>query len=154
MSNVTELRISSLDTLAPIVESLAKLALDEANDLGYQVKPFETYRSPSRQNTLYAQGRTAAGKIVTKAKAWQSFHQYGSAIDVVFFIDGRWSWDEHLPWDKLAHVFENYNFTTLDFEKPHFELTGGYSWQQAYNLVKKGGMDAWYDALLKRYSFL
>lgn len=39
------------------------------------------YRSEGQQMALWAQGRTQSGKIVTNAKAWQSMHNYGLAID-------------------------------------------------------------------------
>ena len=42
----------------------------------------EGYRSPERQNTLYAQGRTAPGPIVTGARGGQSYHNYGAAVDL------------------------------------------------------------------------
>ena len=42
-----------------------------------------TYRSFDTQAKLYAQGRTAHGKIVTNAKPGQSFHNYGLAYDGV-----------------------------------------------------------------------
>jgi peptidoglycan LD-endopeptidase CwlK len=45
-----------------------------------------TYRSPAEQNTLYEQGRTQPGKIVTNAKGGQSNHnKYPSpAFDIAF----------------------------------------------------------------------
>jgi peptidoglycan L-alanyl-D-glutamate endopeptidase CwlK len=42
-----------------------------------------TLRSMATQGALYAQGRTAPGKIVTNAKPGESFHNYGLAYDVV-----------------------------------------------------------------------
>lgn len=48
------------------------------------------YRSFAEQNKLYAQGRTAPGKIVTNAKGGQSNHNYGLAIDYVLLsADGK-----------------------------------------------------------------
>ena len=48
----------------------------------------QTYRSPERQNELYAQGRTAPGRIVTWVKGGQSFHNMfpSLAVDVAFNI--------------------------------------------------------------------
>lgn len=40
-----------------------------------------TYRDVESQNDLYAQGRTKPGRIVTRAKGWQSWHQYRCAWD-------------------------------------------------------------------------
>jgi len=43
----------------------------------------EGLRSFERSEKLYAQGRTAPGQIVTKAKAGQSYHNFGLAVDCV-----------------------------------------------------------------------
>ena len=53
----------------------------------------ETLRSYERSNELYAQGRTTPGQIVTKAKAGQSYHNFGLAIDMVLLDDGQPTWD-------------------------------------------------------------
>jgi peptidoglycan L-alanyl-D-glutamate endopeptidase CwlK len=41
------------------------------------------YRSKKEQNELYAQGRSKPGQVVTNAKAGQSYHNYGLAVDFV-----------------------------------------------------------------------
>lgn len=40
-------------------------------------------RTYAEQKALYAQGRTTPGKIVTKASAGQSYHNFGIAVDLV-----------------------------------------------------------------------
>src|SRR5215470_5472340 len=69
---------------------------------------FEGYRSPERQQYLYAQGRTRPGKIITKAGPWMSYHQYGLAADFVLFESGQWSWDARganaRSWVRLQEV--------------------------------------------------
>lgn len=60
-------------------ETLAKL-LEQGFDMGrtaHLFLPFEGYRTPQRQLNLYALKRT------TKAKPFQSAHQYGLAMDFV-----------------------------------------------------------------------
>ena len=145
MNNVNTsltLRETSLDLLAPVVRNAAIVALANANADGHTVKCFESYRSPQRQNYLYAQGRTAPGAKVTNAKAWQSFHQYSLALDVVFWVGGAWSWDKSFPWDRVAQYFLNEGFERLSFERPHFQMTGGFSTTQAYDISQKQGMQA------------
>lgn len=41
-------------------------------------------RTYQEQDELYAQGRTKPGKIITKAKAGQSLHNFGIAIDFAY----------------------------------------------------------------------
>jgi len=48
-------------------------------------EPFESFRSPYRQEHLLASKTTKAG-------AWQSAHQYGLAVDFVPRMNGRWTW--------------------------------------------------------------
>lgn len=61
-------------------------------------EPFlvQTYRSPERQNELYAQGRTTPGSIVTHVKGGGSFHNVFPALafDVAFRIPN----DQGGPW--------------------------------------------------------
>ena len=51
---------------------------------GYDMTLLEGYRSPERQDTLFA---GSAG--VTKARGFQSYHQYGLAADCAFIKDGK-----------------------------------------------------------------
>lgn len=55
-----------------------------------------TSRSPQEQDTLYAQGRTTAGKIVTNAKAYQSPHNFtpAQAFDFFFQKGGKAIWND------------------------------------------------------------
>lgn len=76
-------------------------------------RPFETYRSPVEQQRLY-DSRNETGRMVTKARAWQSAHQYGLAVDYVALMlplnaestnaERQWSWDSSYDWDYIARV--------------------------------------------------
>src|SRR5215218_7087274 len=91
-----------LALLHPLMRERAQAVLADCQQAGLPLRIFEAWRSPERQRFLYAKGRTTPGPIVTYAKAWQSYHQYGLAADFVGFVDGNWTWD--LPdatWRKL-----------------------------------------------------
>ena len=60
----------------------ARQVLKDAGERGITLVITEGYRSPARQDALYAQGRTTPGRIVTNARAGQSAHQSGLAMDV------------------------------------------------------------------------
>jgi peptidoglycan L-alanyl-D-glutamate endopeptidase CwlK len=47
-------------------------------------------RSYAQQAALFAQGRTKPGKIVTNARPGSSWHNYGLAIDLGLFRDGKY----------------------------------------------------------------
>lgn len=60
---------------------------------GYDLALLEGYRSPQRQDLLAAQGAH-----VTGAGAFQSYHQFGLAADVAFWLDGKLVISEKDPW--------------------------------------------------------
>ena len=65
------------------VRSLAEALLARSAAAGIPLTVTFTYRSPATQAALYAQGRTTPGRVVTNARAGESFHNYGLAFDVV-----------------------------------------------------------------------
>lgn len=52
---------------------------------GWVVRLISGTRSYAEQDALYAQGRTAPGKIVTNARPGQSWHNFGLAVDIGIF---------------------------------------------------------------------
>lgn len=60
---------------------------------GYEMALIEGYRSPERQNQLFAQGGH-----VTRAAANMSYHQYGLAADAAFLRNGQIVISERDPW--------------------------------------------------------
>ncbi|WP_214710617.1 M15 family metallopeptidase [Exiguobacterium sp. s55] len=67
-------------------ESFVRLAY---SCLGLEVRLTSGYRSADEQNALYAQGRSKPGQVVTNAKAGQSYHNYGLAVDFVIIHNNR-----------------------------------------------------------------
>lgn len=85
--------------------------------LGCLFKPFETFRHPYRQADLYRYGRG-----VTKAKPYQSAHQFGLAVDFVPFDNGRWSWDDKKPWNELKERAEKAGLRVpYEWDRAHVE---------------------------------
>lgn len=74
----------------PELQEKANRLIAECRKQGLIVKLGECFRSVAEQNTLYAQGRTTSGNIVTNAKgsSYSSMHQWGVAFDVIR-NDGR-----------------------------------------------------------------
>ncbi len=62
----------------------------------FDVLIYCTYRSNEEQDTLYAQGRSAPGHIVTNARAGQSAHNYRLAFDGCPMLGGKPMWNESL----------------------------------------------------------
>lgn len=92
----------------------------------------EGHRSNARQNELYAQGRTKPGNIVTNAKAGQSWHNYGIAVD--FFLtskDGSKAlWTVNSKWRRAAAIGKSLGFTWGGdwdgfVDNPHLQMSQG-----------------------------
>ena len=114
-----------------------------------------TLRTFAEQDAIYAQGRTKPGKIVTKAKAGLSYHNYGLAIDIVLIINGKTaSWDikgdfdgdGKADWQEIVTIFKQFGWESgIDWkfvDAPHFQKTFGYSVKQLLALHQGGKVDA------------
>ena len=90
-----------------------------------QLRIYETVRTPFRQVELYHIGRMGdPRRIVTRAKAWHSKHQYGLAVDMVFLVKGKWTWSEPSPgmWSIYQSEAKSLGLVYLPTEKPHVEF--------------------------------
>jgi hypothetical protein len=89
-----------LDGVNPALVEKVSRVLDAMDALGFPMRAVSGLRSVSEQRALYAQGRTAPGRIVTYAdgELKQSKHQSGRAVDCVFLDGDRPSWDAGWPW--------------------------------------------------------
>jgi peptidoglycan L-alanyl-D-glutamate endopeptidase CwlK len=135
--------------LFPIFSHMLLEALKQTHAAGLPTAIFETYRSPTRQQYLYDQGRTRPGRIITNAKPGKSWHQYGLAVDLAF--DGsrqdgiQWSWEGN--WDAVGKIFTDVGLEWLGYsptfpEKPHFQLTKGLTIDEACYLASQEGIIA------------
>jgi len=119
-----------------------------------------TLRTIDEQDKLYAQGRTAPGQIVTKAKGGLSFHNYGLAIDIVLVwdTDGDGDYDKAVwdvktdydgdkksDWMEVVAVFKEYGWEWGGDWKfsdpPHFQKTFGKSVRDLLNKHSRGLKD-------------
>ena len=78
----------------PVLQILARLA-----SRGYTFALLEGYRSPERQEKL-----ADMGSHVTNARAFQSKHQYGVAVDLAPVRDGKLVISERDPWAMEAYI--------------------------------------------------
>lgn len=131
-----------ISKLAPFFQERLDLALKQTKPLGLHV--FEAMRTPERQDWLYAQGRINKKPIVTRAKAWQSWHQYGLAVDLAF-RKGRTGWTWEGPWGQALKPFLDLGFENLSFEKSHVQITGGLTTSQAFKITQEEGLLALWE---------
>jgi hypothetical protein len=108
-----------LDALAPEFRRPLTRVMARLRDEGYRVAVNETVRSQSRQDVLYAQGRTAPGPVVTWTR--RSHHREGRAADLV--VDGPNG--KRQAFARLQEVAADEGLRTLGRKDPgHVELTG------------------------------
>jgi peptidoglycan L-alanyl-D-glutamate endopeptidase CwlK len=121
-------RDQDLTHLHPFFREKVEALLEKLSLGGIPFRVFEGFRSPQRQHYLFEQGRTRPGTIVTKARPWTSYHQYGLAADFVLHVDGRWSWDtsgdNSQMWTRLHELARENQLTPLSWELPHLQLPG------------------------------
>ena len=123
----------SLDDLLPLVRKRVEAFIKAAEASGIDLLVTSTYRDDESQNALYAQGRTTAGKIVTNAKAGESFHNYRCAVDVVPIVSGKPRWDaKDEVWQTIGRLGKEAGLEWAgDWVKfkeyPHFQYTSGFT---------------------------
>jgi len=120
----------SLDDLIPQARVRVDKLIEVCKSARIDLLVTSTYRDNESQDALYAQGRTKPGKIVTKAKAGQSFHNYKCAVDVVPLINGKPVWDDTMLWSQIGGLGKQVGLEWAgDWkgfqEYPHFQYTGG-----------------------------
>lgn len=117
---------SDLRLLAPVVADKAQKACEECKAAGHNIKIFEGWRSPERQEALFSKGRKDPGPKVTNAAPFFSLHQFGLAVDVCYIVDGSPSWKG--DFDALVPIFMSHGFDRPpSFEKAHFQISNGLS---------------------------
>lgn len=113
-----------ISELTPSAQIACNLFLTQCKTKGLNVLITETYRSQERQNYLYEQGRTRAGKIVTWTK--NSRHTSRRAWDICKNVKGH-EFDDANFFKACGAVASELNITwggtwsTPDM--PHFEIS-------------------------------
>ena len=117
--------------LHPKVKVMAEKFLSECKAAGLNVTIYSTYRDHESQNELYAQGRTKPGKVVTKAKGGDSFHNWKVAFDAAPIVNGSIPWNDAKLFEKMGAIGESVGLEWGGRWKfkdmPHFQFTGGLS---------------------------
>lgn len=136
-----KLTVERLKKLHPKAqEKFLNFITDAESGLNITLRISQGLRTIAEQDALFAQGRTGPGKIVTNAKGGQSYHNYGLAVDLVELkSDGSVNWN--FDYKKLKPYSDKYGiewggtFKSI-LDKPHFQLTFGYSTSKLLTLKK------------------
>lgn len=120
-----------LEDLLPPVRERVERMIAACKAEGIDLLVTSTYRDNASQEALYAQGRTAPGRIVTNARAGQSFHNYRCAVDVVPIRNGKAIWNAKDPvWQRIGAIGKAAGLEWAgDWKRfrefAHFQYTGG-----------------------------
>jgi len=129
--------VKDINYLQTRVKVFALAALEECKSK-YEITIVESYRTPERQDTLYGQGRTEAGNVVTNAQRMESYHNYGLALDITPVND------------EIVDIFENNGFEWGGRWKslkdtPHFQISFGLKISDLKKLYSQNGMQSVWD---------
>jgi peptidoglycan LD-endopeptidase CwlK len=125
--------------LHPVVKARSDQLVQQAAKKGIVILITDSFRSVEEQNTIYEQGRTTEGNIVTNAKGGESYHNYGLAIDFALETpSGNVIWDRQYDgnqngkadWSEVVKIGKSLGFEWggdwKDFKDyPHFQMDFG-----------------------------
>jgi peptidoglycan L-alanyl-D-glutamate endopeptidase CwlK len=140
MSNITE-ACKDKKELNSLCATLLDLAFAEIKEKGVNPLLVETYRPQTRQNYLYAQGRTAPGNKIT----WtlNSIHTLRNAVDVIpqRSVNGKMTaiWNsKDKETLKIISIMTKYGFEaganwSSSPDSPHFQIKGVSTTEDEYS---------------------
>ena len=124
-----------LKDLHPKVQAMATAFIAKCKANGIDVLITSTYRDLESQQALYDQGRSIASKargekIVTNAKAGQSFHNWRVAFDFVPIVCGKACWNDTSVFERCGAIAESVGLEWAGRwktfkELAHCQYTGG-----------------------------
>ena len=111
----------------PYLLKKVNLVLEEARAKGIDLRVVEGFRSLEKQQEYYNKGKTNKGGVITNALPGLSFHNYGWAIDVCEYKNGKPYWiSKH--WQEIGSIGKKHELVwggdwTILVYRPHFQLS-------------------------------
>jgi len=144
---IDQISIDRIASLHPAIRQEVKhlyLSASEQMPAGIIIRITQALRSIEYQNSLYAQGRTTPGKIVTNARGGSSYHNYGLAFDFCLIMNNKASWVVDTNWMKVVNIFKAAGYSwggefNIIKDYPHLEKTFGFTTHQLFTMPRKGG---------------
>ena len=135
--------------LHPILATRGRSMIDLCSHAGVALLVTQGLRTYAEQDALFAQGRSAPGKIVTNAQGGESFHNFGLAYDVVVLDAlGKADWDSSHPgWATAAQIGQSVGLEWGGSWKkfkdlPHYQYTAKLDLKECRALLAEGGLAA------------
>jgi len=128
--------LAAIDTLAPYFQKRVRGWCTEMVNSKIPPLIYCGRRTMEEQAALYAIGRSAPGKVVTKARAGESYHNYGLAFDWVplkpapkdptmLVVD----WDDETAFRLGEHVGQSFELAAISYETGHLQAAEYSSWR-------------------------
>lgn len=141
MNSASEKRLAKVHPV--LAERVTELARSLASK-GVTIECVQGLRTFAEQDALYAQGRTKPGQRVTNARGGASNHNYGLAVDVCPFKDGKPDWND---WAGFGAIGTEARKLGLEWggdwkklvDKPHVQLPSA-AVKTLRKLYDKGGL--------------
>lgn len=133
---------NNLNSLHPYVANLARQFINICSKNNITITIVSAFRSWDEQDTLYAQGRTKAGYIVTDAEGGGSYHNWGLAFDCAPIVNGAIAWDDTNKFMQMGELGQqiglewggNWTSFAVQFvDLPHYQYNFGLSIEQLLN---------------------
>ncbi|MFD2613378.1 M15 family metallopeptidase [Paenibacillus gansuensis] len=140
--HIAEPRVQpDITALHPVLIQKKSELVQLAEAKGIRIVITDGFRSFEEQDALYAQGRSAEGAVVTKARGGESYHNYGLALDFALRTkDGGVTWEMNTDgngngakdWMEVVGIAKKLGFEWggdwPEFKDyPHLQMTFGYS---------------------------
>jgi hypothetical protein len=124
---VQDMPYETQNGIHPFLQSVMDSVIQEACRQGIDLRVVRGYRSPETQLKYYNQGRVTPGAIITFAPPGFSYHNYGLAVDVCEFKNGKPDWNSK-RWDEIGQIGKKYGLVWGGdwkrlVDKPHFQLS-------------------------------
>lgn len=98
-----QMSAAALLKLHPAIREDVRWCVEECSRRGFDIRIVQGIRSFQEQDALYAQGRTSPGRIITKARAGQSYHCYSEDTEVL--TNNGWKYFNDITLDDMVLTF-------------------------------------------------
>lgn len=120
---------ASESKLSHVHPELAARVRKLVESLGRDVRVVQGLRTYAEQDKLYAQGRTKPGGKVTNARGGFSNHNFGLAVDLCPFNNGKPDWTDNAGFDAIGRAARAVGLEWGGdwkklVDKPHCQLPG------------------------------
>ena len=133
-SNARTLR--AIDTLAPYFQKRVRGWCTEMVNSKIPPLIYCGRRTMEEQTALYAIGRSAPGKVVTKARAGESYHNYGLAFDWVPLKPApkdhtllEVDWGDETAFRLGEHIGLSFELAAISWETGHLQAAEYPTWR-------------------------